>query len=83
MRTDVRIVKNPKSKGKNIRYRVAASAGWKMTFQIEWDVTIINQLVMETILRDAGSFAGLGDGRSIGFGRFSVEKFERQTVRYG
>ena len=33
---DVRSVKNPNTKGRNIRYRIAASPGWTATFNIEW-----------------------------------------------
>jgi len=31
---------------------------------------------MEAIVNDAGQFAGVGDGRGIGFGRFGVASFE-------
>jgi hypothetical protein len=31
---------------------------------------------MENILHDSGRFAGLGDGRGIGFGRFEVKSVE-------
>lgn len=72
---DVRSVKNPATKGRNVRYRVAASAGWKASFQIEWENTIVSRGEMQSAMESAGSFVGLGDGRSIGFGRFMVEKF--------
>jgi hypothetical protein len=72
---DVRSVKNPVTKGRNIRYRVAAAAGWKTSFIILWDKTIISKNEMEAILRDAGMYSGIGDGRSIGYGRFIVEEF--------
>lgn len=73
---DVRSVKNPNTKGRNIRYRIAASPGWKASFQIEWENTIISRGEMHSALISSGSFSGLGDGRSIGFGRFTVEAFE-------
>ncbi len=73
---DVRSVVNPASRGRNVRYRIAASTGWKAEFTIEFDNTIVFTPVMEAIVRDAGSFAGLGDGRKIGFGRFDLERFE-------
>lgn len=73
---DIRSVKNPATKARNVRYRIAASPGWKATFQIEWENTIVSRDQMKSAMESAGSFVGLGDGRSIGFGRFSVEKFE-------
>lgn len=73
---DVRSVKNPATKGRNVRYRVAASTGWQVTFHILWDKTIVNRQQMEAVCIDAGRLVGLGDGRSVGFGRFSVISFE-------
>lgn len=73
---DVRSVKNPTTMGRNIRYRVAASPGWIISFEIIWDKTIVSSKQMEASIIDAGRFAGLGDGRTIGFGRFEVIKFE-------
>lgn len=73
---DIRSVTNPGTKGRNIRYRVAASTGWKATFCIAWDNSLIGQFEMESIVKDAGQFAGLGDGRTIGFGRFEVASFQ-------
>jgi hypothetical protein len=72
---DVRSVKNPSTKGRNVRYWVAASAGWSATFTIMWDKTIVSRGEMEAVLKDAGQLVGLADGRSIGFGRFEVESF--------
>ncbi|ADI38034.1 hypothetical protein [Waddlia chondrophila] len=77
---DIRGVKNPNSKGSmHIRYRVAAAPGWSTSFSIEWENTLISRNEMTSILNSAGSFVGLGDGRSIGFGRFEVTKFKVQT----
>ena len=73
---DIRSVKNPATKGRNVRYRVAASSGWQASFEIEWEATIVNRDQMLSILHDAGRFSGIGDGRSIGFGRFDVHSFE-------
>lgn len=73
---DVRSVKNPTTKGRNVRYRVAASPGWTATFNLMWDKTIVSRGEMQAAVMDAGRFSGLGDGRSIGFGRFTVEEFE-------
>lgn len=76
---DVRGVRNPNTKGRNIRYRVCSSPGWRGTFNISWDLSIISKTEMESIVRDSGQFAGLGDGRSMGFGRFDIEAFEVYT----
>lgn len=73
---DVRSVKNPATRARNVRYRIAASPGWRATFTIMWDVTIVSRGEMHAALIDAGRFVGIGDGRSIGFGRFVVEQFE-------
>ncbi len=72
---DVRSVRNPATKARNVRYRVAASSGWQVTFNIFWDKTIVSRNEIEAVARDAGQLVGLGDGRSIGMGRFSVEQF--------
>ena len=73
---DVRSVRNPATKGRNVRYRVAASPGWIATFHLLWDRTIVARGEMNAAVIDAGRFSGLGDGRAIGFGRFQVESFE-------
>ncbi len=72
---DIRSVKNPATRGRNVRYRVCTSPGWEAQFSILWDRTIISRAEMEAIVIDAGMFAGIGDGRNIGFGRFVVEEF--------
>jgi hypothetical protein len=72
---DVRSVTNPGTKARNVRYRVATAAGWKAEFTIAWDNTMISPNEMSTVLKDAGQFEGLGDGRKIGFGRFKVDSF--------
>lgn len=73
---DVRSIRNPTTKARNVRYRIAASSGWQASFRIEWEGTIVSKTEMESALQSAGSYVGLGDGRSIGFGRFIVDKFE-------
>lgn len=73
---DVRGVRNPNSKGMNIRYRVACSAGWRATFTMLWDKTIVSRGEMESALIDSGKLCGLADGRKIGFGRFEIEEFK-------
>jgi hypothetical protein len=42
---------------------------------LQWDKTIVSRGEMEAVCRDAGKLVGLGDGRSIGFGRFQVLDF--------
>ena len=73
---DIRSAVNPTTKRRNIRYRVAASPGWKATFHIVWDPTVMPRDIMHSILIDAGALCGLADGRNIGFGRFEVEEFK-------
>ncbi len=72
---DVRSVRNPATKARNVRYRVCASAGWSTVFTLLWDKTIVSRHEMHAILLDAGQLVGLADGRSIGFGRFTVTDF--------
>lgn len=73
---DVRGVRNPTTKARNVRYRLACSPGWKAVFTIVFDKTMVTREVMRAIVEDASRFTGLGDGRSIGFGRFQVTKWE-------
>ena len=77
---DIRSVKNPTTKARNVRYRIAASPGWKASFQIEWENTIVSRGEIQSAMDSAGSFVGLGDGRSIGFGRFTVESFDIEEM---
>jgi hypothetical protein len=72
---DIRSVKNPATRGRNVRYRIAASKGWSVTFGLLWDKTIVSTQELRAILTDAGNLVGLGDGRSIGMGRFTVDAF--------
>jgi len=73
---DVRGVNNPKTRAKNVRYRIAASPGWETEFTIMWDRTLVSVGEMRAVLNDAGNLVGIGDGRAIGFGRFEVIGFE-------
>ena len=72
---DISSVRNHSTKARNVRYRVAAATGWSLTFGILWDKTVVSRGELEAVARDAGQLTGLGDGRSIGFGRFAVESF--------
>jgi hypothetical protein len=72
---DIQGVRNPATKARNVRYRVGASTGWETSFKIMWDKTIVSRSEMESVCTDAGRFNGLGDGRSVGYGRFEIVKF--------
>ena len=72
---DVRSVKNPTTKARNVRYRVACRPGWRAAFTIQWDKTIISRSELEAIAHDAGRLVGIGSGRQIGLGRFDVDAF--------
>jgi len=69
-------VVNPSTKGRNVRYRLAARAGWTARVTILWDKTVVSRDQMRAVVNDAGMLVGLADGRKIGFGRFEVTKFE-------
>ncbi|PWV97403.1 hypothetical protein DFQ01_12146 [Paenibacillus cellulosilyticus] len=72
---DVRSVRNPATKGRNVRYRLAVSTGWEAAFTIMWDNTLVNRDQMHAVCIDAGALVGLADGRAIGFGRFEITSF--------
>jgi hypothetical protein len=72
---DIRSVRNPTTKARNVRYRIAAATGWNITFHLLWDKTIISRAEMEAVVIDAGRLVGLADGRTIGFGRFEKTAF--------
>jgi hypothetical protein len=76
---DIQGVVNPSTRGRNVRYRIAASSGWQTEFTLLWDPVIISRGEMENIAIDAGRLVGLGDGRSIGYGRFEVLDFDIQN----
>lgn len=69
---DVRGCVNKNTKSRNVRYRLAASSGWECETVITWDKTIVPREIMRAIVADAGRLEGIGDGRSIGCGRFEV-----------
>lgn len=69
-------VKNPSTKARNIRYRVAVKPGWAMNLTIMFDPTIVARTQMQQALNSAGQLVGIADGRSsIGYGRYSVTEF--------
>jgi len=73
---DIRGVRNPATRGVNVRYRIACRPGWSCSFHLIWDKSIVPVKVMESILHDAGLLVGIGNGRNIGMGRFEVSQFE-------
>lgn len=73
---DISSVKNPATKARNVRYRLAAAPGWRATFHISWDKTVVSREQMQAIAIDSGRLVGIGDGRTIGHGRFTVANFE-------
>lgn len=73
---DVRPVRNPKTKGRNIRYRLAASPGWTCSWTMLWDKTVVSRNEMRAVTHDAGVYCGLADGVGVGMGRFEVVSYE-------
>jgi hypothetical protein len=69
---DITGVRNPATKARNVRYRIAAAKGWQLTFNILWDKIIVSREEMKLAIEYAGQLVGLGDGRGIGNGRFAV-----------
>ncbi len=69
-------VRNPSTKARNIRYRVAVKPGWCCSFTILWDSVVVDRKSLETAIINAGTLVGVGDGRgSIGYGRFELKEF--------
>lgn len=73
---DIRGVMNPNSKGKNIRYRISLCPGWETDFEFTFDETVVSTSQIKKIVEDSGKMVGVGDGRILGYGRFSVESIE-------
>lgn len=73
---DIRGVRNPATKARNVRYRLVASTGWSCLFRIMWDKTIISRAQMEAAIIDAGRLVGLANARAIGMGRFELVSFD-------
>ena len=72
-------VRNPSTKARNVRYRLAAAPGWQCTFTIRFDKTVVPRELMRAVLNDAGVLVGIADGRSVGEGRFEVLAYEELT----
>ncbi len=77
---DISGTRNPATKGRNVRYRVAACPGWTLTFNLLWDKLIVSREEMTKVIEDAGMLTGLGDGRTIGNGRFVVKALEIENA---
>lgn len=56
-----------------IRTRPRFNSPWSIVVELEFDETILGMDQIRAIAINAGRFCGIGDGRSIGFGRFTVE----------
>jgi hypothetical protein len=60
-------------KSRIIRIRPMIPTGWSLTFEVEFDETIVNPKSLLKAMTDAGSLVGIGDWRPK-FGRFLVEE---------
>jgi len=78
---DIRTVVNPTTKGKNVRYRLGLSAGWKLSFSILLDDTLVSVDHARKVIEDCGKFVGLSDARTLGFGRFIVNEFKAKDSK--
>ncbi len=58
-----------------MRIRPMIPTGWKLTFTLEYDETILNRQSIEQAIADAGALIGLSDWRPK-FGRFIIESIE-------
>jgi hypothetical protein len=56
-------VRNPGTKSRNIRYRLAASSGRPCSFTNIFDKTVVDRTRMRAVLNDAGALVGIADGR--------------------
>jgi len=73
---DIRGVRNPSTRSRNIRYRVTASPGRETEFTVMFDKTIVSRVEIQACLRDAGVLSGIADGRAMGMGRFEVVSYQ-------
>lgn len=70
------VTRGATSRGKNIRYRVAAAPGWQSQFTLLWDKTVVSRQEMQAVAIDAGRLVGLANGRSIGYECFEITQFD-------
>lgn len=61
------------NKARVIRIRPMIPTGWSLTFEVEFDESIVNPKSLLKAMADAGALIGLGDWRPK-FGRFLVEE---------
>ena len=73
---DVRSVVNPMTKGRNLRYRIAAKPDWTLSTIISWDDYVVSRENIKQCVENGGLFDGIGDGRKIGFGKFILIEFK-------
>jgi len=73
---DIQGVRNPATKGRNARYRLALKAGWELQFSLDFDDTIISREQLDETMQALGKLVGFSDGRTLGFGRFEVTQFD-------
>jgi hypothetical protein len=62
----------PKTGARIMKVRPVIPTGWKLTFVVEFDDSVINSKDIVKAMIDAGALVGLGDWRPK-FGRFTVE----------
>jgi len=77
---DIRMVSNPNTKGKNIRYRLACNIGWKINFSLTINDSLVSKAQVEKVINDTGMLQGLCDGRTLGYGRFKVNSCNLSTI---
>lgn len=70
---DIRMVANPNTKGRNVRYRIGCGAGWIMEFVLDIDQSLVSKQQVKKVIEDTGKLQGIADGRTLGFGRFTLE----------
>lgn len=73
---DIRMVANPNTKGRNVRYRLALSPGWELNFHLIIDDEILSMAQVKKVIQDTGKLQGIADGRTLGYGRFELDEFE-------
>lgn len=74
---DTRVVANPVTKGRHLRHRPRLDM-WQLTFDIEWDETLLTEKQLREIVDNAGRRVGLLDYRPEKkgpFGRFMVTEW--------
>lgn len=78
---DVRMVANPNTKGRNVRYRVACAPGWQMQFTLMADLSLLSMQQIEKIVNDTGKMQGFGEARTLGYGRYEVLEFNPKKYK--